>query len=133
MQNDKLASALNVSDSEIEATYASLNKTSEERRHINCKLCGFDTCEQLMVAILLGMKSVEDCDQYRKEAMQEAKLQNVVVSAHGITDLCKQLETCIQRQSESLQRLCEDVLELKERAAQLGSLGVAENEENGEG
>ena len=61
-----LSNVLSEQSKEIEAVYNSMFKIVEEDRQVNCCACGFDTCEHLAAAIVLGMRSNEDCSFYRQ-------------------------------------------------------------------
>jgi len=61
MNSKQLANKLKVSETDVESVYASMHKTTEAARQMNCRACGFNTCEQMMAAILLDMKCKKDC------------------------------------------------------------------------
>jgi len=71
MEYQKLSDAFNISNAEVEALYSEMLKTTEESKRLNCRSCGFNTCEQMVAAIFLGMKHKSDCVQY---AIYEAEL-----------------------------------------------------------
>jgi len=60
----KISDELNISEEQIEAICTSMHKTTEEERHMNCRMCGFNRCEQMVAAIFLGIRKKEECVQY---------------------------------------------------------------------
>ena len=52
----KISDELNISDEQVEAICTSMHETTEEERHMNCRLYGFNRCEQMVAAIFLGMR-----------------------------------------------------------------------------
>jgi hypothetical protein len=61
MDNMKLSKSLGVFECEISDVLVRMAKTTEESKSVNCGGCGFKTCEQMVVAIILGMRTTEDC------------------------------------------------------------------------
>ena len=61
MDNMKLCESLSISECEVSDVLARMAKTTEESKGINCGGCGFNTCEQMVAAIILGMRTTEDC------------------------------------------------------------------------
>ena len=61
MDNMKLSKSLGVFECEILDVLVRMAKTTEESKSVNCGGCGFNTCEQMVVAIILGMRTTEDC------------------------------------------------------------------------
>ena len=72
MSYKKISDELNISDEQIEAICTSMHKTTEEERHMNCRLCGFNRCEQMVAAIFLGMREKEQCVQYSQSKFLSA-------------------------------------------------------------
>lgn len=88
----KLADALKCNDDEVIAVYEDLFKTTEDSRQINCCSCGFETCEQLVAAILLGLKSNESCVRYRQAEREKAEMQATTTPEEKLKVLNNQLE-----------------------------------------
>ncbi len=55
------------SEKERAAIFADMNKNTEEKRHINCGCCGYDTCEKMTTAIYNGFNYKENCIHYMKD------------------------------------------------------------------
>ena len=77
MDYKKLSDSLNCPDEDVIAAYTGLLKTTEEERQINCRCCGFGTCEQMVVAIILGMRHNEDCVLYAQKKLQEMQAETI--------------------------------------------------------
>lgn len=50
-----------------EEIFAMMYKTTRESRNIDCKLCGYNTCRELVTAIAYGYGHADDCIHYAKE------------------------------------------------------------------
>jgi len=61
MDNMKLSKSLGVLECEISDVLVRMAKITEESQSVNCGGCGFNTCEQMVVAIILDMRTTEDC------------------------------------------------------------------------
>ena len=61
------------SASEIEKIFADMNKDNEEKRHINCGCCGYDTCHDMAVSIYNGINHKNNCVHYIKDLAFEEK------------------------------------------------------------
>ena len=70
MNSKQLANKLKVSEMDVESVYASMHKTTEAARQINCRACGFNTCEQMVAAILVDIKCKEDCAHYLNKNLE---------------------------------------------------------------
>lgn len=60
---------------ELDAIFDDMGKTTKESRCINCSCCGYDTCEQMAIAIHNGFNHKENCIHYIKEQVELAKEQ----------------------------------------------------------
>lgn len=59
---------------QMERAYLSMEKLSKEERIINCSCCGYETCEDMAIAISNGFSSPENCIYYiKKEVEQEQR------------------------------------------------------------
>ncbi|MCL2217597.1 MAG: hypothetical protein FWB91_11350 [Defluviitaleaceae bacterium] len=89
MNHKKLADALCVPEQEIEETYISMFKADEKTRKINCRACNFDTCEQMMVAVLLDARRPKDCARHPSVVMQTTmeELQSQIQLLQTLTPL----------------------------------------------
>ena len=67
-------------DSELEAVYRKLKKDTEEKRHIDCTCCGYDTCKDMAIAIYNGFSHHHNCVHYIKDRAYEEKDKAVQLS-----------------------------------------------------
>lgn len=61
------------SKSELEEIFNSMEKHTKESRCINCSCCGYETCEQMAVAIHNGFNHKENCIYYMKQMVEHEK------------------------------------------------------------
>ncbi|MCR5734844.1 MAG: EAL domain-containing protein [Lachnospiraceae bacterium] len=52
---------------ELEMIFLEMNKIDEASRHINCSCCGYDSCEEMAVAIHNGFNHKDNCIHYLKD------------------------------------------------------------------
>jgi iron only hydrogenase large subunit-like protein len=87
------------SSKEIEAVYQSMYKTTPADM-LNCASCGYDSCEQMAVAIINGVSRREHCRHYieaqRRIAndQHKAEIQQVTESVYGhtVTEMHKSID-----------------------------------------
>lgn len=61
------------SSTELEKIYASMNKNTSEKKHIDCSACGYNSCEDMCYAIHNGVNQKESCLHYIKDMAHEQK------------------------------------------------------------
>lgn len=61
------------SNTELEAIFTKMRKDTEEKRHIDCGCCGYDTCKDMAVAIYNGFSHRRNCVHYIKDRAYEEK------------------------------------------------------------
>ena len=54
---------------ELDRVFVEMNKLDEESRHINCSCCGYDTCEEMAVAIYNDFNHKDNCIHYLKDML----------------------------------------------------------------
>ncbi|MBE6908813.1 MAG: EAL domain-containing protein [Ruminococcaceae bacterium] len=52
---------------ELDMIFLEMNKTDEASRRINCSCCGYDSCEEMAVAIHNGFNHKDNCIHYLKD------------------------------------------------------------------
>jgi diguanylate cyclase (GGDEF)-like protein len=52
---------------ELDMIFLEMNKTDEASRHINCSCCGYDSCEEMAIAIHNGFNHKDNCIHYLKD------------------------------------------------------------------
>jgi len=52
---------------ELEPVYNDMLKTTPEKRKLNCSACGFDSCEDMAIAIYHALNKKENCVNYLKD------------------------------------------------------------------
>ncbi len=65
---------------EIERIFADMNKDTDEKRHINCGCCGYETCHDMAVAIYNGNNYKHNCVHFIKDRAYEEKDRAVALS-----------------------------------------------------
>jgi len=51
----------------LENIYNEMLKTTPEKRNLNCSACGYDSCEEMAIAIYYGYNRKENCVNYLKD------------------------------------------------------------------
>jgi iron only hydrogenase large subunit-like protein len=52
---------------ELESIFRDMNKVTEEQKHIDCSCCGYESCEQMAIAIFNGYNVKNNCIHYIKD------------------------------------------------------------------
>lgn len=71
--SNKFIKLYEVSEEEIEAAFAKLNKTTDEDRQINCTACGYESCLNMAEAIAKGNNYEKNCIHYNKKLVELEK------------------------------------------------------------
>ncbi len=61
------------SESEIDQIFNKMRKTTEEKRHIDCTCCGYNSCRDMAIAIYNGFSHRRNCVHYIKDRAYEEK------------------------------------------------------------
>ncbi|MDL2252905.1 methyl-accepting chemotaxis protein [Ruminococcaceae bacterium OttesenSCG-928-I18] len=69
--SNKFVPFIQVSAPQVEQAYRELYKTTAEERKIDCCSCGFETCEQMAIAIAKGINHPENCVEYHKNQLKQ--------------------------------------------------------------
>ncbi|MBR6159119.1 MAG: transcriptional regulator, partial [Lachnospiraceae bacterium] len=62
------------------AIFADMNKDTEEKKHIDCGCCGYESCSAMAVAIHNGINHKHNCVHYIKDRAYEEKDKAVALS-----------------------------------------------------
>ena len=68
------------SEAEIGRIFADMHKDTDEKRHINCGCCGYDTCRDMAVAIHNGFNHKHNCVHFMSDRAYEEKDKAVALS-----------------------------------------------------
>ncbi len=82
---------------ELEMIFIEMNKLDEASRHINCSCCGYDSCEEMAVAIHNGFNHKDNCIHYLKDMFiqktAETDMMTGLPNAAGFRTFINQLRT----------------------------------------
>lgn len=68
------------SESQIEAIFSDMNKNTEDKKHIDCGCCGYNSCRDMARAIFNGDNHKHNCVHYIKDRAYEKKDRAVALS-----------------------------------------------------
>jgi len=82
-----------ISRAEMEDVYNSMQKVTHADRSIDCRSCGYKTCDDMVKAVVLGINHTENCVYYVKAKLQEQTgyQQTVLDNFNSISELITQL------------------------------------------
>ena len=63
-------------EDEADAIFRSMNKITEESRHIDCTCCGYHRCFEMVTAIHNGFNRKENCIHYEKDMVQKLEVKS---------------------------------------------------------
>ena len=63
---------------ELDRIFMSMNKVTQESRHIDCTACGYDSCAQMATAIYNVFNHRENCIYYEKTMVQELEIEKTI-------------------------------------------------------
>ena len=85
------------SQAELERVFADMHKNTEEKKHIDCGCCGYDTCRDMAIAIYNGINHKHNCVHYIRDRAYEEK-----DKAIALTEEVKNAHDQMQSKKESL-------------------------------
>ena len=88
-------------ESEYNAIFNSMNKTTPESRKINCSCCGYDTCRDMARAIHNGFNHKDNCVHYLKDL--------VAIEKAAADDMVQREKAALDSQREGLSKTIEKV------------------------
>ena len=94
-------------DTELDAIYNDMGKTTQESRKINCSCCGYDTCEKMAHAIHNGFNHKENCIHYVKTQVE--------IERNNALDLAKQVENEKEIINEQQEKIVATVAEINDQ------------------
>ncbi|MBQ7724271.1 MAG: response regulator [Lachnospiraceae bacterium] len=65
-------------ENQLDKIFISMNKLTDESRMINCTCCGYESCEQMAIAIHNGFNHKENCIYYEKAKVHELALEKAI-------------------------------------------------------
>ncbi len=127
-------------DEALEEIFLSMNKITEESRHIDCTCCGYETCHQMATAIFNGFNHKENCIYYEKARVQELAVEKAIAEEASqakssfLANMSHEIRTPINAvlgMNEMILRECADkeILAYSENIRSAGSalLGLVNN------
>lgn len=112
------------SESEIDKIFNKMRKTTEEKRHIDCNCCGYDSCRDMAIAIYNGFSHRRNCVHYIKDRAYEEKdkaiaLTEEVQKAHEeLIDKKESLESGINQNFNNLLNSIDQIQKISDDNAQ---------------
>lgn len=87
-----------IDDAQLEDTFLSMHKTTEDSRRINCQACGYSSCVEMAIAISRGYNVVDNCVYYLKDKIQRAAMLDARYKISNYNAYCsfteKLISTC---------------------------------------
>lgn len=65
-------------ENQLDKIFISMNKLDDESRMIDCTCCGYESCEQMAIAIHNGFNHKENCIYYEKAKVHELALEKAI-------------------------------------------------------
>ncbi len=96
-------------ESQINDVFNSMEKFTEEERHVDCHACGFKNCRSMALTIFEGNNTPSNCVTYEKRRMAEMK--------NKIEEQNQSLRMSVNRISASLETLNERLQPISQQTA----------------
>lgn len=71
----KNAQQIPVNQSQLEQAYRSLYKVTDEERTVNCGSCGYQSCQEMALAIAKEINHIENCVEYHKSVLHHRQIE----------------------------------------------------------
>ena len=105
------------SDEELDELFNSMNKPTEDSRHIDCTCCGYESCQQMATAIYNGFNHKENCIYFEKTLVQVLEIEKEIAEEANaakssfLANMSHEIRTPINAvlgMNEMILRECED-------------------------
>ena len=108
----------NITERDMENMYIHLLKTTKTDRIIDCRSCGYNTCDEFARAMILGINHEDSCVHYTK-----AKLQEQMVYQQEVLDSFETIMKVIKMLGEDNVRIANDARNIDEQVNNAVSYG----------
>lgn len=102
------------SSAQMEKVFCEMGKFTQQDRQYNCKACGYNTCHEMVRAVLAGNNVIEGCMQSKEYRIKKEK-ENVLEMSSEIRYLSEKIR-------EAFQELQENVLEVRNETSNINTL-----------
>ena len=103
-----------ISDSVYDDIFNSMLKTKEEKRHIDCGMCGFKTCKNMATAIAYSYTKKENCIHYMNDEMKHRLYTDAVANCPNREAFIERVTQVIEQNPDKKYRLyCGDINKYK--------------------
>ncbi|MGN0342755.1 MAG: [Fe-Fe] hydrogenase large subunit C-terminal domain-containing protein [Roseburia sp.] len=119
------------SGEEMEDIFASMNKTEESKKHIDCSACGYESCQAMVKSIYNGVNHKENCVHYAKD-MVELEKAEVLRNQQEIERQSEERQEKVSKIEHIMSEVTNDFATLLKSLESLGSGNEANAKESTE-
>jgi methyl-accepting chemotaxis protein len=108
------------SNAELDAIFAKMKKDTDEKRHIDCSCCGYDTCKDMAVAIFNGFSHHHNCVHYIKDRAYEEKDKALALAdevQHARDEMNEKKASVTAGITENFENLMESISQIEKASA----------------
>lgn len=109
--NSKMVKSREFTREEIQAAFAEMLKDTREKQLIDCGACGYDSCEKMAKAAVLGINRKENCIHYVKNKLIEEQ--------RTIEHMTQQLKQKQEQKEELYQEIVREFEEIEQSITEL--------------
>ena len=103
-----------IPDSVYDDIFNSMLKTTEEKRHIDCGMCGYKTCKNMATAIAYSYNKKENCIHYMNDEMRHRLYTDTVANCPNKEAFVEKVQSVIEQNPDKKYRLyCGDINKYK--------------------
>ena len=103
-----------IPDSVYNEIFNSMLKTTEEKRHIDCGMCGYKTCKNMATAIAYSYNKKENCIHYMNDEMRHRLYTDTVANCPNKEAFVEKVQSVIEQNPDKKYRLyCGDINKYK--------------------
>ena len=103
-----------IADSVYEDIFNAMLKTTEEKRHIDCGMCGYKTCKNMATAIAYSYNKKENCIHYMNDEMMHRLYTDTVANCPNKEAFVEKVKSVIEQNPKKKYRLyCGDINKYK--------------------
>lgn len=112
--SDRYIQPYHIPDSVYNDIFNSMLKTKEEKRHIDCGMCGYKTCKNMATAIAYSYTKKENCIHYMNDEMRHRLYTDSVANCPNRQAFTEKVTSLLEQNPDKNYRLyCGDINKYK--------------------
>ena len=115
----KSANSFDVSEAQIRAAFAVLQKNTHSEQTFDCHACGYESCHEMALAIARGVNIPENCHQFVIKKSEQAH-EDALEAQRSIEDQSQRIVDAVGDITRDIERICSDTEVINQHCTENG-------------